>query len=62
MKTEDFSKVTPQIFALSQYCMRCDQIDPNLYTKTMLSVACVTLTEKALLLVLPKYLRFVHLA
>lgn len=33
MKTEDFSKVTPQIFALSQYCMRCDQIDPNLYTK-----------------------------
>lgn len=33
MKTEDFSKVTQQIFALSQYCMRCDQIDPNLYTK-----------------------------
>lgn len=33
MKTEDFSKVTPQIFALSQYCMRCDQIDPHLYTK-----------------------------
>lgn len=33
MKTEDFSKVTPQIFALSQYCTRCDKIDPNLYTK-----------------------------
>lgn len=33
MKTEDFSKVTPQILKLSQYCMRCDNIDPNLYTK-----------------------------
>lgn len=33
MKTEDFSKVTPEVFALSQYCLRCDKIDPNLYTK-----------------------------
>ena len=33
METEDCSKLTPQIFALSQNCMRCDQIDPNLYTK-----------------------------
>lgn len=33
MKTEDFSKVTPEVFALSQKCLRCDNIDPSLYAK-----------------------------
>lgn len=33
MKTEDFSKVTPEVFALSQNCLRCDNIDPSLYAK-----------------------------
>lgn len=33
MKTEDFSKVTPEVFALSQKCLNCDKIDPTLYTK-----------------------------
>ncbi len=33
MKTEDFSKITPEVLALSQKCVQCDRIDPALYTK-----------------------------